>query len=519
MESMLNREWRGAIVSVATDSTGVGFLRRKTNPFMERKENHMIIARAAKGAALLLMIFGVVAFIGCQANAPGPAGPAGPKGATGDPGAAGGQGPQGAPGPAALQAKSGSQYALVFNATGDDGDEIGDLTSPNGGSLDLSDAFIGGVPPVTYEATGTTENDRIKVVVTEDGMATVTKKEGATTFIAVDFTTGFNFTVTATDANKITAQTTVTVTANRKPRRQVQNFEVPSNGLPGPGTRTELAYVVGTQPKLGEGTSAKVAWNKFEARTRNSVNTGRGILVGPGNGFNHWVFADESRTDVEITITEVGAAGEADDEEYIMAEVTKSGELTVTGVKSTWDADASTPIHKPVPVEFTATDPGGLTETLTAYVWVDGAPVQDPDAPLQASYIVKKADGTNNVIGNLGGFFKDPEGATTVQLVNADVSSSNELVATAAITGTGTGTALAVTPVNPGNATITVYGSAASNTAGGNAAINASSTVAAAVDRNGDGTVDADDGDTEAANGVLPGAQFGVLTVNVQVIP
>lgn len=519
MESMLNREWRGAIVSVATDSTGVGFLRRKTNPFMERKENHMIIARAAKGAALLLMIFGVVAFIGCQgAGTTGPSGPAGPKGDPGTPGTAGGQGPQGTPGPAALQAKSGGAYSLVFNATGDDGDEIGDLTSPNGGSLDLSDAFIGGVPPVTYEATGTTENDRIKVVVAEDGMATVTKKEGATAYILVDFTTGFNFTVTATDANKITAQTSVTVTANRKPQRQVQNFDVPSNGLPGAGTRTELAFVVGTQPKLGEGNSVKVAWNKFEARSRNTVAAGRGMLVG-SNSLSHWVFRDENPEDVEITITEVGAAGEADDEEYIMAEVTKAGWLTVTGVKSTWNADASTPIHEPVPVEFTATDPGGLTETLTAYVWVDGAPVQDPDAPLQASYIVKKADGTNNVIGNLGGFFKDPEGATTVQLVNADVSSSNELVATAAIAGTGTGTALAVTPVNPGNATITVYGSAASNTAGGNAAINASSTVAAAVDRNGDGTVDADDGDTEAANGVLPGAQFGVLTVNVQVIP
>ena len=528
MESMLNREWRGAIVSVATDSTGVGFLRRKTNPFMERKENHMIIARAAKGAALLLMIFGVVALIGCQAAA-GAKGATGATGATGDQGPQGPQGPPGVPGPGPLVAKGGvgadNAYIIVFNGEGDNTNEIGALTTPSGdGSLDLAERFSGGVAPLKFKLAPTTPTgNSFKVTVDEDtGMATVAKETAAATeYVAGAFTDGISFTVTATDANETEAVKHVKITANKKPGLVFSGTatQVPASGLPVAPLATELSYVVGTQPELGTGANTKVAWNKFEARRRNTEAQGRGILVG-SNDYGHWVFTDDNAwtddtANVELSITEVGAAGEADDEEHIMAEITKEGDLTVTGVKSTWDADADTPIHKPVPVEITATDPGGLTEKLTIFVWVDGAPAQPANSPLRDTYTVKQSDGPTDVIGNIAGFFADPEGAATTALTDADVSSNNELVATAAINGA----ALRVTPVNQGRATITVYGSAPAT-----AALDLAASVPAPVDRvkgtgDADGAIDTDDGDTNAADGALPGPQWGVITLDVQVIP
>ena len=490
----------------------------------------MNIARAANRVAFLLMVFGLAALVACQGT-PGPKGDTGGKGDTGDKGEPGVQGPPGEPGPGPLVAKGGvgedNAYVIVFNGTGDDTVTIGDLTSPAGeGSLNLAERFSGGVGSLKYKAAGTTSGGAFKVEVAEEtGVATVTKASASTTdYVDADFEDGITFTVTATDGNDTEAVKHVTIKANRKPGRQVQNFDLPESGLPLGTTTRELSYAVGTQPTLGEGDSAKVAWNKFEARTRNSVNAGRGILVGR-NTYGHWVFSDDAPVDdVEITITEIGAEGEADDNEYIMAEVSKTGELTVTGVKSTWDADADTPIHKPVPVEFTATDPGGLTETLTAYVWVDGAPVQTSNAPLRARYTVRQSEGPTDLLGSIAGFFTDPEGAAIVALTDDDVSSSNELVATADINGA----ALRVTPVNQGSTTITVYASAASaiatDSGGANAAINVAGARLSQVDRvkadgDADGLIDTTDGDTLANDGALPGPQWGMITFDVQVIP
>ncbi len=520
MESMLNREWRGAIVSVATDSTGVGFLRRKTNPFMERKENHMIIARAAKGAALLLMIFGVVALIGCQAAA-GAKGATGATGATGDQGPQGPQGPQGEPGPGPLVAKGGvgedNAYLIVFNGTGDDTNTIGDLNTPSGdGSLDLAERFSGGVGTLKFKLGGTTTGNSFKVAVDEDtGMATVTKEtEAATEYVAGAFTTGITFTVTATDDNETEAVKHVIIRANKKPVSLFTDPSVPSTGIP---TRIEQHYVVGTQPTLGTGADAKVAWNKFEARTRNTESQGRGVLVG-SNSYGHWLFTDEDAGDVELSITEVGAAGDTDDEEHVMAEITKGGELTVTGVKSTWDADADTPIHKPVPVEVTATDPGGLTEKLTILIWVDGAPEEAENSPLREQYVIRQADGDATPVRNVAAFFKDPEGGP---IATTEVNSSNELVATATIASGN----VSVTPLNPGTTTVTVYASAATTdgTVAGTAALDVANLPAAPVDRvkgdgDADGLIDTDDGDTDAEDGVLPGPQWGVISFTVQVL-
>ena len=522
MESMLNREWRGAIVSIATHSRGVGFLRRKTNPFIERKENHMIIARAAKGAALLLMIFGVVALVGCS----GAAGTQGPKG---DPGAKGEPGAPGAPGPATLSAKGGGAYAISFNGTGDDTTKIGDLTTPNAGELNLRDAFSGGLEPLTYKMSEASAGS-LKITINEEtGVLTVEKAEGAgDDFVAADFETGVAGMVTAEDANEVTATTTVTVKANRKPRAILGDFTLATDGSALPtGTvgPTEGMYAVGTQEGLGEGAPAlgQVAWNKFEARTRNSVSTGRGILVG-ANTFGHWVFLDENPGEVTVAITEIGAAGESDDNDYIMAELdAETGALTVTGVKSTFRAadptadPATVARHVPVPVEVTATDEGGLTEKDTIYVWVDGAPTVKADVPLESTYIVRKSEGATDVLSALVGFFEDPEGHDITPFADGatNVSSSNELVATVTMASGN----VQVTPVNTGTATITVYAEADTGDL-----LNVVGSIPTPVDRHTAsggtaGTIDADDGNTAAADGALPGPQYVALTIDVRVIP
>ena len=536
MESMLNREWRGAIVSVATDSTGVGFLRRKTNPFMERKENHMIIARAAKGAALLLMIFGVVALIGCQpaAGVKGDKGDTGDKGATG---ATGDRGPQGEPGPGPLVAKggigAGNAYTIVFNGEGDDTNEIGALTTPSGdGSLDLSERFSGGVAPLKFKTTpATISGNSFKVEVDEDtGMATVTKETAAATeYVTGAFTDGITFTVTATDANETTAVKHVTIKANRKPRALLAaaTLATDGSGLPiaavGP---VQGMYIVGTQEAQGDDAPAlaQVAWNTFEARHRNNgagaqVAAGRGMLVG-ANAHSHWVFEDEDPGDVTVAIT-----GDVDNE-YIMAELDgKTGALTVTGVKSTFraaDADADPPVaasHVPVPIEITATDSGGLTVDWTIHVWVDGAPVAKEDVPLNPVYTVKLGDGARDVVGTITSFFEDPEGHDITAVADAHVSSANELVATVAIVSGN----VQVTPVNLGRTTITVYGEADTDDL-----LLVGTTIAAPVDRHKgtgdtDGLINVNDGPITAhggdGHGAMPGPQYGVITFDVQVIP
>lgn len=530
MESMLNREWRGAIVSIATHSRGVGFLRRKTNPFIERKENHMIIARAAKGAALLLMIFGVVALVGCSGTA----------GAKGEPGAAGPPGPPGPAGPAGpgpLTAKGGSDpYVISFNGSGDATNKIGDLTAPNSGSLDIGTTFGNGTPPLKYEITpasaltdGALMAGSFKVTLSESGMLTVEKSTATDEdFDDADFQTGVVFTVTATDSIEASATKTVTVKANRKPRAVLSAFTIATDGSALPtGTvgPTEGMFAVGTQEGLGEGAPAlgQVAWNKFEARSRNSVSTGRGILVGT-NTFSHWVFEDEDPGEVTVAITEIGAAGESDDNEYIMAELdAKTGALTVTGVKSTFRAadsttDPATPAsHIPVPVEVTATDAGGLTEKDTIYVWVDGAPTVKANVPLEPTYIVRKSEGADDVLSSIVGFFEDPEGHDITAFADGDtyVSSSNELVATVTIASGN----VQVTPVNTGTATITVYGEADTGDL-----LNLAASIPTPVDRHTAsggtaGTIDGDDGNTAALDGALPGPQYVALTFDVRVIP
>ena len=520
MESMLNREWRGAIVSVATDSTGVGFLRRKTNPFMERKENHMIIARAAKGAALLLMIFGVVALIGCQAAA-GTKGDKGDKGDTGASGATGATGAQGPAGPSALAAKNSGEYSIVFNGTGDDTDQIGDLTEPDGGSLDLSDAFTGGTPPLTFKATGTRESGRIKVEVGENGMATVTKKENQNAFVTADFTTGFSFTVTATDANGVEVETQVTVMANRAPTLRTTHdptgadTHLADTGLPG-GSKQAIHVILGSQAKIAAAgnITEKAATNKVDSKgalVGASARRGYGVagVGGSGGDGGEAMFEDDDPTNVKLSIGEISSP------EHFEVEVDSTTRvLSFTGLKSTWDPDANdgNGQHKPETFELVATDPGGLTKSGKIWVWVDAVPALDPSkGTMSTTYRARVSEGDNTIINNLANFYGDPDSSGTLAVTG--LTSSLENIATAAITSGN----LVVTALNPGTVTITF---AVGNSDPEDSAFHDSSVGVMGLNRDGDETVDGDDGDyTDTGPGAIPGAQYTVGEITVTVIP
>ena len=538
------------LVSAATNSRGVGFLRRKTNPFMKRKENNMIIARAAKGAALLLMIFGVVALIGCQGATAGPKGDKGDPGAAGEPGAAGPQGPAGI---SALQAKDGGTHTVVINntGTGDARDKLGDLANPSSGSLDASTYFSGGRPALTYAGRNLPESGTFKVAVDmESGMITLSKRTASQEApIEADYTTGTSFIVRATDADSITRDVTVTVRTNRPPIRCHGDNPCTATDNPDPGTGDDLpvlplnshtehpnfAFVVGTQAELAAvgSITAKPALNQFWADDRTGATVPaqsgrigvRGRAPGAGDQISPY-FMDDDPRDVKISITEVGAAGTADDNEYIMATVEEDGDLMVTGLKSTWVEDSCThsrgdcnqamnsdPVdaHVPVRVELTATDAGGLTAKTWIYVWVDGTPAVVTENTFQANYVIKKSDGATSLIDGLHEFFEDPEGQTaTPSATTLAVATSAARIADVAIVNTDE---LQVTPRNFGSATITVQSSYPAWPGPDNGNVAASE-----VDRDNDGELDAADGGT-GNFGEVPGAQWGQATFRVTVIP
>ena len=479
----------------------------------------MNIARAANRVAFLLMVFGLVALVACQQTTPGPAGPAGPagpKGDTGEPGAAG---------PAPLTAKGGGDpYNIVFNGTGDATTTIGALTAPDGGELNLRDAFSGGAEPLKYEITtpsltdGAFEAGAFKISLSESGMLTVEKKSAtATTYGAADFTTGATFTVKATDTNDVEATRSVNIKANRAPRLvDGIAYEVPDSGAPerdvDQANEQRVKFMVGTQAELKLGTVTKQAWNKIHLTgTRNVLEGATGNLF------------DDDEDDGELTLTI-----KTIDEDHVMAEVADDGDITITGVKSTWNGAATDAKHVPTQIVVTATDSGGLGKDATLFVWVDGAPAVDPDGVIQATYPVRMSDSPRRVVNVLGNFFADPEGFDmTVDPVDTDVASSRTSCATAVIQNDGSTPATAAVEVTVHNApcmaTITVLGKVAGYDVNSPARRTPGTWSIQAVDRDGDdaGAINADDyGDNNnTGHGEYPPSQFVALTFDVTTIP
>ena len=194
------------------------------------------------------------------------------------------------------------------------------------------------------------------------------------------------------------------------------------------------------------------------------------------------------------------------DEEHVTAVLEENGDLTLTGVKSTWNGTK----HEPVKMVVTTTDAGGIETDVDFYIWVDGAPVvTEAGAALISAKRIRRGDGAADVLSDLSLLFEDPEGTTISASDVTDVTSSNVLCARATIAAD----AVNVNPRNSGcSTTITVYAKSAP-------ALDGTGSIATPVDRDDDEDIDADDGDTQAADGELPGDQYGTISFEVTVIP
>lgn len=399
----------------------------------------MNIARAAKGAASLLMVFGLVALVACQAGPAGTPGTPGAKGDKGDTGAAG------APGSAALQAKGDpdERYVILINSTGTGTGNvptvgnIGNVEEP-ATSAAVKDLFVGGVAPYTYSIQ-TPATSGIFTASLKDNVIVVGRRSGQT-IAEASYTTGTELTIRATDANGATADKDVAIRANRRPRV-----------WPGP----RLSVVVGTQSETyGTGATAKKAKNVATILNINDYGTNPYFSDDPATGN---MPLSEGYT-FEVTKVSRGTDDKGKSAEHVQAEVTGGNDIKLTGLKSTWASDPSaldaslsdTAAHVPVSVEVTATDPGGLKAKTTIAVTVDGAPRLGDNAP--PATVVKKATGTAGIIiRNLDDFYTDPEGATAaVSIVGVALSPTTS--GSAALDGDNH---LTLTPENPGSATIT----------------------------------------------------------------
>ena len=422
----------------------------------------MRIARAAKGAALLLMVFGLVALIGCQQAATGATGPQGPAG---KPGAAGDPGPAGKPGAAgadALSAKSGDRVSHYVGVTKDENDndddevEIGTLRSINAAAQ-----FVGGKLPITYEITtdvltGSTFTAEIdpKTGMVAVALQTATQKNPVDNTpphdwvfdVAIDPPTSSIFTVMATDANGVTATTDFVILFNRKPifeNTDQANVWVHTVGTDGQATSTKTMT-------LSSGTDDSVTTIHFSDHDIEDMKynlQGKlppAVMVTPdpkeasefeikGVSSTHHENPDDC-VDAASGVTVVPPADKP--EGYCID--------TDTSSVNTW-----TDGHVPVEFKVRATDKGGEYRDGTAKVTVDGAPKLTTALPTPT--VVK---GTPFLINNLLGFFKDPEGDAIT--FTSPVESSSEVHATATITGTGSSTVLTITGVNVGTATLTI---------------------------------------------------------------
>ena len=459
----------------------------------------MNIARAAKGAAYLLMVFGLVALVACQA------GPAGPKGATGDKGDPGVAGKPGAPGTAALAAVGGSTtaYHILINNKGTVAAPTeGDLKKPST-SADVTELFIGGVQPVTYTLTQEdAATDHFTAKINDDNVIEVGKRTGSTAdlTVATTYTTGgTDITVQATDANGVVATKAVTIKHNRAPVAGQT------------ATHPRLKLVVGTQPEEHKTALTPSVTYKAMNKIHNLDISG---THGPAPAYQpYWgtgadadaqfasVIAEDGETvTFEITKIERGTDDAKKGAEHVMAELSGARDhlLSITGLKSTWDTSLDPDNHTPVNVEITATDTGGMSAKITFQVTVDGAPQAGANAP--AGTFVTKATGVQApVVRNLRDFYTDPEGViSSIVGVSIDPPTAGDVAMA--------GNHLVLTPNNRGTATITYYAlSDGRPAAGGIAALPGTS-----LDRDGDG-----DFETAALEVITNQVIKGTITVTI----
>ena len=450
----------------------------------------MRFTRAAKVAAFPLTALILVALVACQ----GPAGPAGAAGGKGDPGASGSPGSPGTPGISALGAVGGAGHQNTVVAeyiSNTVRGEIGPLPT-----IDLTEYFRGGKGSVTFTVGAPPTDSTFTVEIAKGStVATVKLREKTTkvanpdhdyllpmmdmdTYIATSKTT--YFTVTATDADKFTATKTLAVLANREPIVSATagdtEWTLPAPPPDSTAAATGEFYPIGTQNAadtrrdggtkderdVGNADDIAAAQKAFVCATFNScVYTPMvGTNAAPGVHFGDDLYGDDtslmySMITARTPVTAVTFTGGAT--------------ITLTGVKSTWDADKALGAgHVAAEIVVRATDKGSLSVDRTLLVTVDGHPTVAPGllttdtVPLPAEPLATNAGAdvrNRTILPELSKSFKDLEG-----LMIFTAESSHPLVASIvdtngagdAVGQAGIGDSLTIMALTRGTATLTV---------------------------------------------------------------
>ena len=396
-----------------------------------------------KFAAFISTIVSVAfIFAACQG---GPIGPQGPKGDKGDPGMPGTPGTPGEPAPLPLTGRAGPVVLDSLNA-GDDEDEATEHM------IDLVAAgyFNGGAGPYMFEITGVTDSDAggtaidltaadADLMAEIDGETNLLKiklayTQGTTTYTAADFTTGYTIALKAMDANNESAVSSVTLKPNRAPVL-VAGVTETDGDLQDPND----AYVIGTM--AGE-IDADAGTADNQPRVDGAASCGM------FNMCELTLFSDDGDGALDVSVTSQAS------DKYSWSVM--DGKLTLTGLASTWNADADVPADAPVEVDVMAMDEGGLSLEVTFMLSVNAPPTLSKAADEVDTSVEFTLGATAGLtlINQAGAvaLFEDPEGDTVV----ASFASANESIITVDAT-TGT-----VTPVSRGTTTITVTGTTGS---------------------------------------------------------
>ena len=428
----------------------------------------MRITRAAKIAAFPLTALILVALIACQ----GPAGPAGAAGVKGDTGAAGKDGKDGKdgtmgqPGTPAFQAKADVGPVLLNDSdlVDKEGRKIdADTATPAEAKtktmyIDLGRYFVGGAGEYEYSIesdwTAGSETDTVNEAANtaieakvNDSMLeyTLTIPDGGWTGTAFGdaadlYTNGFMATVRGTN-NDIADDATVTIMLNRPP---MYGADTNNDGV--------LDISVSTVVVLGVQERNHLNAAGTEDEDRSAVDG----FYKAAKTINQIVL-DVFTDDGDIETVEVVSITRDDVMDSSRVGWSADGaDVTLTGMASTWNADANPPAENPVIVKLKATDEGKLSAEVSVQVAVNAPPMVSKDGAA-VDRMVKTNFGTPVTLSSSpAGLFTDPEGDT----ITVSAQSSNEAIATVEDT-------LVVTPIARGTVTITVTGRTAGTQADG----------------------------------------------------
>ena len=259
---------------------------------------------------------------------------------------------------------TGTHQVLVDNLNSGDNNNESEVFTKD---LIAEGYFLGGKGPFTFtedgdpEATDSPwETSEIKDGILKLQLAYV---DGTTTFTDAQWTGGVSVTVTATDANRQRATTTVTVMPNRAPRVL---STVGTPGAEGALSGEDESYVIGTmsgevdtdtatagiQPRE-DGAAMCSMFNECALKLFEDDEKGYNVVVtSPASDKYRWRFDKAEQ------------------------------ELILTGLQSTWDADADGgAADDPVTVKVKATDSEGRSSDEVSFMLtVNAAPTVGDDA-------------------------------------------------------------------------------------------------------------------------------------------